>query len=341
MRRTAMTLAVVGLIALAGCASSEESISTDDESPSLTVYSGRSEELIAGLIDQFETSSGTEVSVRYGDTAELAAQLLEEGANTPADVFFAQDAGALQVMQDEELTAELPASTVAVVPAQYRSADDQWVGTSGRARVVVYNTDAVSADQIPDTVAELTEPQWRARVGIAPTNASFQSFVTALRKTQGEEAARQWLVDLQANDVQSFENNAAILDAVDAGQVDVGLVNHYYWYEKADEVGEQNMSSANAAFAPGDPGNLVNVAGVAVTQEGSDNPAATAFVEFLLSPAAQQYFATQTSEYPLTDSAEPRAGLAPLAQIEGPDLGLEQLSDLRGTQDVLIQVGLL
>jgi iron(III) transport system substrate-binding protein len=267
--------------------------------------------------------------------------LLEEGANTPADVFFAQDAGALQVMQDEELTAELPASTVAVVPAQYRSADDQWVGTSGRARVVVYNTDAVSADQIPDTVAELTEPQWRARVGIAPTNASFQSFVTALRKTQGEEAARQWLVDLQANDVQSFENNAAILDAVDAGQVDVGLVNHYYWYEKADEVGEQNMSSANAAFAPGDPGNLVNVAGVAVTQEGSDNPAATAFVEFLLSPAAQQYFATQTSEYPLTDSAEPRAGLAPLAQIEGPDLGLEQLSDLRGTQDVLIQVGLL
>jgi iron(III) transport system substrate-binding protein len=331
MRRTAMTLAVVGLIALAGCASSEESISTDDESPSLTVYSGRSEELIAGLIDQFETSSGTEVSVRYGDTAELAAQLLEEGANTPADVFFAQDAGALQVMQDEELTAELPASTVAVVPAQYRSADDQWVGTSGRARVVVYNTDAVSADQIPDTVAELTEPQWRARVGIAPTNASFQSFVTALRKTQGEEAARQWLVDLQANDVQSFENNAAILDAVDAGQVDVGLVNHYYWYEKADEVGEQNMSSANAAFAPGDPGN----------QEGSDNPAATAFVEFLLSPAAQQYFATQTSEYPLTDSAEPRAGLAPLAQIEGPDLGLEQLSDLRGTQDVLIQVGLL
>jgi iron(III) transport system substrate-binding protein len=339
MRRTALALAAASLLALAGCTASQESESTQEGE--LVIYSGRSEELIAPLIEQFETSSGTDVSVRYGDSAELAAQILEEGQQTPADVFFAQDAGALQVLQDEELTTGLPTDTVEQVPAQYRSAEDQWVGTSGRARVIVYNTDAVNPDQVPDSVQELTAQQWRGKVGIAPTNASFQSFVTALRKTQGEEAAQQWLAELEANDVQTFENNSAILDAVDAGQVELGLVNHYYLYEKADEVGEANLSAANAAFAAGDPGNLVNVAGVAVTSTGSANPVSEEFVDFLLSPHAQDYFATQTSEYPLTDAAEPRAELPPLATIEGPELTLDQLADLRGTQDMLMQVGLL
>ena len=339
MRRTALALAAASLLALAGCTASQESESTQEGE--LVIYSGRSEELIAPLIEQFETSSGTDVSVRYGDSAELAAQILEEGQQTPADVFFAQDAGALQVLQDEELTTGLPTDTVEQVPAQYRSAEDQWVGTSGRARVIVYNTDAVNPDQVPDSVQELTAQQWRGKVGIAPTNASFQSFVTALRKTQGEEAAQQWLADLEANDVQTFENNSAILDAVDAGQVELGLVNHYYLYEKADEVGEANLSAANGAFAAGDPGNLVNVAGVAVTPTGSANRVSEEFVDFLLSPQAQDYFATQTSEYPLTDAAEPRAELPPLATIEGPELTLDQLADLRGTQDMLMQVGLL
>ncbi len=339
MRRTALALAAASLLALAGCTANDESASSSEGG--LVVYSGRSEELIAPLIEQFEAETGTDVSVRYGDTAELAAQVLEEGTDTPADVFFAQDAGALQVLQDEGLTTELPATTIEQVPAQYRSAEDQWVGTSGRARVIVYNTDALNADQVPDSVQDLTAPQWRSQVGIAPTNASFQSFVTALRKTQGEAAAEQWLADLEANDVQTFENNTAIVDAVDAGQVEVGLVNHYYLYEKADEVGEENLSAANAAFDAGDPGNLVNVAGVAVTPQGSGNASAQEFVDFLLSEQAQDFFATQTAEYPLTDAAEPREGLPPLAQIEGPELTLDQLADLRGTQDLLMRVGLL
>lgn len=333
---TAAAAAVASAVALAACSSQEPS-----EQTGLVVYSGRSEELVAPLIEQFEADTGTNVDVRYGDTAELAAQLLEEGDNSPADVFFAQDAGALQVVQDEGLTTGLPAAQLEKVPAAYRSADGQWVGTSGRARVVVYNTDEVAEADVPGSVLELTDPRWRGEVGIAPTNASFQSFVTAMRETVGEERTRQWLEDLVANDVQTFENNSAIVDAVDAGTVSLGLVNHYYLYEKIAEVGEENIVAANAAFEPGDPGNLVNVAGVAVLPTGSDNPASQEFVEYLLSDTAQEFFATETAEYPLVDTVEAADGLPALDEIEGPDLTLEQLSDLQGTQDLLLQVGLI
>ena len=333
-----MTVAILGLSA---CGGGDQESGATEETAGFVVYSGRSEELVGPLIEQFETATGVQTEVRYGDTAELAAQLLEEGDNSPADVFFAQDAGALQVVQDEGLTTSLPADVVRKVPAKFRSADDQWVGTSGRARVIVYNTELVPADEVPNTVFELTEPQWKGQVGIAPTNASFQAFVTAMRVTVGEERTKEWLEGLIANDVQTFENNLAILDAVNAGTVEVGLANHYYWYEKAAEIGEENLKARNAAFEPGDVGNLVNVAGVAILPTGTENAASEQFVEFLLSDEAQQYFADVTAEYPLVKGVAARDDLPPLSEIDGPDLTLDQLADLRGTQDLLLQVGLL
>lgn len=334
-----MAFVAASLLALAACSSAQEEPAAD--SPDLVVYSGRSEELVGPLIAQFEADSGVDAEVRYGDTAELAAQLLEEGDNSPADVFFAQDAGALQVVQNEGLATTLPPELVKTVAAKYRSADGQWVGTSGRARVIVYNTEQVTSDEVPDSVFDLTDPKWRGQVGIAPTNASFQAFITAMRVTQGEERTKQWLEDLIANDVQKYENNTAVLDAVDSGQISLGLVNHYYLYEKADEVGQDALVAENAAFAPGDPGNLVNVAGVAVLKPGADNAAATDFAQFLLSDTAQEYFAEETSEYPLVKGIAAQEGLPPLAEIDGPDLTLDQLADLRGTQDLLLQVGLI
>lgn len=326
-------------LALSACSSTNETeADAAAEESSIVVYSGRSEELIAPLIEQFEQAEGVDAEVRYGDTAELAAQILEEGENSPADVFFSQDAGALQVLQDEGRTTQLAQDSLDRVPAKFRSADGQWVGSSGRARVMVYNTDEVQQSDLPDSVQGLTESQWKGRVGIAPTNASFQSFVTAMRMTLGEEPTKQWLEAMVANDVQSFESNSAILDAVDAGQVEVGLVNHYYLFEKAEEVGAENLSAANAAFAPGDVGNLVNVAGLAVLQESAD---ASAFVAYMLSDAAQEYFAQDVSEYPLVKGIAQKEGLPPLSQVDGPDLSLDQLKDLKGTQDLLMDVGLL
>ena len=178
-------LALLSLSAIVACGG--------DDAETLTIYSGRSESLVQPILDQFEEESGVKVRVRYGDTAELAATILEEGGNSPADVFFAQDAGALGALADAGLLKTLPSMVLDLAPSQYRSQADLWVGISGRARVVAYNTDVLSPDDLPDSIFGFTAPEWEGRIGWAPQNGSFQAFVTGLRVLEGDDAARDWL----------------------------------------------------------------------------------------------------------------------------------------------------
>ena len=233
----ALGLAACGSGETGGTTGAEETAGTGGGDNSLTVYSGRDEALVQPLIDRFSEETGIEVEVRYGGTAEMAAQLLEEGENSPADVFLAQDAGALAAVSGEGLLTELPAETTEQVPETYRAEDGTWVGVTGRSRVLVYNEEAVPEAELPASVFDLTEPEWEGRVGIAPTNASFQAFVTAMRVEHGDERTRQWLDDLAANDPQIREKNGMIVSDVNEGVIDTGLVNHYYLYELAQEEG--------------------------------------------------------------------------------------------------------
>lgn len=326
--------------ALAAC-SSGDSGATDEPADGVVVYSGRSEELVGPLFELFTAETGIPVEARYGETAELAAQMVEEGDATPAQVYFAQDAGALGAVSAEGLLTQLPDTALDLVPANYRSVDGTWVGVSGRARVIAYDQQQVSADQVPTSIFELTDPKWKGQVAIAPTNASFQAFVTALRVTDGDDVARTWLEGLVANDVQKFEKNGLILDAVDAGQVKLGLINHYYWYEKAAEVGADSMRAQIAFTAPEDPGSLVNVAGVGITTSAANSNNAAALVEWLLSPEAQNYFVENTFEYPVVQSIAAAEGLPALDSLRGPDIQLAELADLPGTLTMLEDVGLL
>ena len=304
----------------------------------LTIYSGRSEELVGPLFAQFTEQTGIAVEARYGDTAELAAQLLEEGDASPAQVYFAQDAGALGAVDAAGLFVPLPASVATTVPEAYRAPNGNWTGVTGRARVIAYDPEQVPAADVPQSIFDLTDPKWKGQVAIAPTNASFQAFVTAMRVSQGDEVTRQWLEGLVANDVQTYEKNGLILDAVDTGQAQLGLINHYYWYEKAAEVGADAMRAQIAFTKPDDPGSLVNVAGVGILK---DTPNATAFVEWLLSPATQEWFVQNTFEYPLVPSVAAAEGLPPLDTLRGPDVPLAELADLPGTLVMLEDVGLI
>lgn len=339
-----LAVVVAGTLAACGSGSEPDAGATGTaaaDGGTLTVYSGRSEELVGPLLEAFEKETGIEVEVRYGTTAEMAAQLLEEGDGSPADVFFSQDAGALQAVQDAGLLATLPQSTLDAVAPTYRSTDGGWIGISGRARVLAYNTELVPTADLPSSVAELADPAWRGKVGIAPTNASFQSFVTAMRVTEGEAATRAWLEALVANDVQSFEGNGDVRDAVDAGTVSLGLVNHYYVYEKRAEVGADALSVDNHFLAPGDPGSLVNVAGVGILATSDATSDAQAFVDYLLSEAGQTYFSETTFEYPLVAGIAVAEGLPALEDVQGPDITLGDLADVAGTQALLTEVGLL
>ncbi|WP_406383941.1 iron ABC transporter substrate-binding protein [Streptomyces sp. NBC_01618] len=305
----------------------------------LVVYSGRSEELVAPLLTQLEKATGTQVEVRYGDSAELAAQLLEEGDRTKADLFFSQDAGALGALGKAGRLAPLSKESLDRVDQRFRAEDGSWVGVSGRVRVIAYNSDKVA--KAPDSVHDLTKAEWKGKVAYAPTNASFQAFVTGMRVLEGEDATRTWLKDFKANSPQVYEKNGAVLDAVDGGKAELGLINHYYWYEKAAEEGAEKLKAALNFPKKGDPGALVNVAGVGVLKGNDRSAAAQKAVDFLLSKEAQTYFADETHEYPLAAGVTSKDDLPALGSLDTPAIDLSKLESLEATLEMLREAGMV
>ncbi len=316
---------------LAGCATS------GGDDGAVTVYSGRSEELIGPLIDRWD-SDGMSLTVSYD---RKAGQIQEEGAASPADVFLAQDAGELGRLADAGLLEPLPADITEVVDARYRT-ESGWTPVTARARVLAYNPDRFVGADLPAGIDGLLDPRFRGQIGYAPTNASFKSFVTALRVLRGEDGARDWLTRFLANDPQKFEKNGQILDAVNAGTVGAGLINHYYWASAVQEKGEENVPSRLHFFTGGDPGALVNVSGAAVLKSARDKDAAFEVIRKLLNDDSQRYFAEETGEYPIAaDVVVNVPGLPRLNEIQAPTIDLDALSDLDGTERLLTQVGAL
>ncbi|MEZ4709614.1 MAG: iron ABC transporter substrate-binding protein [Caldilineaceae bacterium] len=320
--------------------SSNAADSSAAETGTVVVYSGRSENLVGPILERFSAETGIDVQVRYGGTAEMAATLLEEGANSPADIFFAQDPGGLGAVDNAGLLAPLPESITNQVMTEFRSPDSAWVGVSGRARVVVYNTDALTPADLPDDIWDFTDPQWAGRIGWAPTNSSFQAMVTAMRAMWGEQQARDWLLGIQANEPVVYEGNSPIVAAVGAGEIDVGFVNHYYLYRFLAEEGE-GFPARNHFLGSGGPGSLVMVAGVGRLATGPNEANALALIEYLVSTDAQQYFVQETSEYPVIEGMAIPEKLPALSELNSAPISLTELADLQGTTQLLIDTGVL
>lgn len=303
------------------------------------MYCGRGEELIHPLVAKFQASTGIDVQVRYGGTAELAATILEEGRNSPADVFFAQDAGALGALNRHGRLALLPAELTDRVPGLYRSPDNSWLGVSGRARVVVYNTNRLREGNLPEDIFGFTDPIWKGRIGWAPENGSFQSFVTALRIREGDARTLEWLKGIKANAPRVYAKNSAIVAAVAAGEIDAGFVNHYYLFTARKT--RPNLAAANYYFPGEASGNLMNVAGVGLLKTSRQPDAALAFIQFLLSEEAQTYFARETAEYPVVEGVELPEELQTIRSSASPDIDLNLLNDLDGTLELIHRAGIL
>lgn len=306
----------------------------------LVLYSGRSESLVGPIIDRFSEISGIQVEVRYGSTAEMAATILEEGKNSPADVFFAQDPGGLGALARVNVFSPLPISVTNLVDPRFVSPDNFWIGVSGRARVVVYNTESLTPEDLPDSLWGFTEPEWKGRIGLPPTNGSFQTMVTGMRFLWGEEKTREWLQGIMANEPIYYEKNTPTVSAVASGEVEVGFVNHYYLHRFLAEEGPA-FAARNYYLSNGDIGSLVMVSGVGILATSENQANAQLFVEFLLSAEAQEYFSTETFEYPLVENIVPSADLPSLSSIKIPDIALGDLSDLEGTITLLQEVGML
>ena len=313
----------------------------EDEDRTLTVYSGRSQTLVHPLLEAFGEYTGVDIRVKYSGSASTAVTILEEGDNTPADVVFLQDPGALGALASAGMLDQLPQETLDRVDPRFRARGGEWIGTSGRARTIVYNTEAIDpAVDLPPSILDFTGEEWKGRVGWAPRNGSFQAFVTSLRLQLGEDGTRAWLEGMRENDARDYPNNVSIVAAAAQGEVEVGFVNHYYLERFLEEHGP-DFGARNHYLGKGDPGALVLVAGVGILQASENKETAREFVEFLLSEPAQVYFTTDIKEYPISAGVEPVGDLPPLDALDPPDVDLGNLSDLKTTMDLLRDSGVL
>lgn len=310
------------------------------EATRLTVYCGRSKAMVQGIFNRFTEATGVAVDVRYGDTTALANTVLEEGDASPADLFFAQDAGALGALRAAGKLAPLPEAITSAVDARFRAGDGTWVGTSGRARVVAYNTDKLKPEDLPKTLDGFTDPAWKGRIGWPPSNASFQAFISALRIARGDDGARGWLEGILKNEPRVYPKNSPAVKAVATGEVDVAFVNHYYLHNLKREAGDKPFPVANY-HPPGDLGGMMNVAGVGVLKTSKKAEAAQKLVAFLLAEEAQKVFAHDNFEYPLAAGVAPAPGITPLSELNLPQIELGSLSDVEATVALIRKAGVL
>ncbi len=310
---------------------------TDGGNDSVTIYSGRNEDLMAQVLEDFTAETGIEVQVQYNESDVLARLIAEEGEQSPADLFLSQSPGAVGFLDQAGLLAELPDGVLGQVPEGLRDDDGRWIGVSGRQRVMVYNPDLVDESELPESVLDLTNPAWTGRLAVAPANGSFQDFVTAMRFQLGEDETAAWLSSINANDAQTYAKNSAIVEAVGRGEVDAGLVNHYYNFRAQAE--NPDHPALNHQFATDDVGSVLIVT-AASKLASSQNESADALLEWLLSESAQRYFADETFEYPLASGVEP-SDVIPAATFG--DVGGIDLEELEGgltaTRELIIEAG--
>jgi iron(III) transport system substrate-binding protein len=342
-KRLLAALLVLAAVLLGGCGFSTEdngSGGNDSGPEGITLYSGRIPAAIGPAIDSYEAEANRDVKVRYAETADLAATLVEEGDASPADVFFAQEPGAIAAVSEAGLLAKLPEDILDMVPPQYRDPEGRWVGVTGRARVIAYNKNVVSESELPPSPFGLTDPKWKDRVGWSPASSSMQEYVTALRAKYGDDRTKQWLEEMVDNGATAFPDNVTIRDAIAKGEIDVGLINHYYVAEAISEEGPDYPVAVY--FPPGGLGSLLLLTSVGVLESSDRKPEAFAFVRSLLSKDSQAFFTSSSKEYPLAKGAKPDPALSvPLAKIPASDSSLVDLKELQGTIELMKEAGAL
>src|ERR1700683_893688 len=340
----ALALAVCGV--LGGCSASASG-SDPGSGQSITLYSGQHEQTTNGLVTAFEKQTGITVSVRNDDEDTLANLIAVQGSHSPADVFYTENSPALAFLQQKGLLSPVDASTLAKTPAKYNSAAGDWVGVSARVSVLIYNPSLIAKNQLPTSVMQLADPQFKGKSPLAAGEPAFQPIVTSVLRTYGQAAALRWLDGIKSNAASHIvADNETIADEVNRGQVAFGVINEYYWYRLQDEIGASAMHSQITYFAPHDPGYVIDVSGAAVLKSSKHQAAAQKFLAFLVSQQGQDIIARasgneQSYEYPLGSGVTTSAPETPVAQVQPDPLTIADLGDGAAAIALLRQAGLL
>jgi iron(III) transport system substrate-binding protein len=310
--------------ALSGCGGSLAA-----SHPSLILYNGQHPQTTQALVAGFEKATGIQVEVRSNDEDVLAVQLVEEGSASPADLFCTENSPALEYLQDKGLLAHLPDAILGRVQSKYDSPEGDWVGVSARVSVLAYNTRLLKPAQLPTSVMQLSQRRWKGLLAIAPGETDFQPIVTSIARRYGRAAALTWLEAIKSNAGQQvYPDNETITSAVNSGQAEIGIINHYYWYRLQAEIGASQIHSAIAYFAPHDAGYVIDVSGAAVLKSSPHRAAAERFLGFLVSHAGQEILAQSDSfEYPLGSGVVTAKPLRPFSSLQPAPLTIADLGD--------------
>jgi iron(III) transport system substrate-binding protein len=333
MKRTLVLscLALVTAIAGAGC-------SGDDDGPKLVVYNAQHEQLLEEIAPKFEKKTGIEVELRNGSDSELAAQLVQEGDASPADVFLTENTPAMSAIERAGLFAPLDAEASDPIPQQYRPTSGLWTGFVARSTVLVYNPSLISEDELPASILDLADPEWAGKVSFSPTGADFQAIVAAVLDLEGEDATRAWLEGLKANGTV-YDGNNVVLGSVNSGEIATGIEYHYYWYRDQTEAGENSDNSELYFWGNQDPGAFVSISGAGVLKNADHPKEAQEFVAYLTSEEGQQALADSYAlEYPLNPAVSLAPPVKPFTELQPPTVAI---SDLDGDKvvELLSDVG--
>jgi len=310
-------IAVTAGMLTASVAACGASSGGDAPANTLVLYNGQHEQTTQALVSAFEKQTGIQVTVRNGDEDQLAEQIMQEGSRSPGDVFYTENSPALMKLAGQHLLAPVDKATLAAVPSADSSPAGNWVGVTARISALVYNTNALKPSQLPTSVMDLANPKWAGKLGIAPGETDFQPIITSIADTYGSAAALAWLKGVKANaGSHIYPDNETLTSEVNSGQVEIGLINHYYWYRLRAGLGAGAMHSALHYFAPGDPGYVLNVSGAGILASSTHQAAAQKFLAFLISAAGQRIIAQSDSfEYPLRPGVAASSQLPPLSSL--------------------------
>lgn len=313
--------------------------SDEDDGPFITVYNAQHEELLEDVAPLFEEETGIDVKLRNGKDLELANQLVQEGDASPADVFLTENSPAMSLVDNAGLFTPVDQETLDLIPPQYVPSNKNWTGFIARSTVLVYN-DAVSQDELPASLMDLAEPEWAGRVGFSPTGADFQAIVSAVVATEGEERANEWIQGLADNGTV-LENNLVVMEAVNSGEIETGIIYHYYWYRDQKEAGENSDSSQLHFFGNQDPGAFLSISGAGVLASSDKQDDAQQFVNFLASTEGQQAIADSYAlEYPLNPEVSLDPPVKPFDELEPPQIDVSTLNS-ETVIDMMQDAGLL
>ena len=319
----ALVLVLVVVLGGAGC--------SGDDGPKLVVYNAQHEQLLEEIAPQFEEKTGIEVELRNGSDSEMAAQLIQEGDASPADVFLTENTPAMSAVERAGLFAPLDAAATEPIPAAYRPASGLWTGFVARSTVLVYNPSMISADELPASIMDLAKPEWAGKVSFSPTGADFQAIVAATLYLKGEDATRQWLAGLKANGTV-YDGNNVVLESVNSGEVATGIEYHYYWYRDRAESGDNSDDSELYYFGRKDPGAFVSISGAGVLKNADHPDEAQEFVAYLTSEEGQRALADSYAlEYPLNPAVSLDPPVKPFTELQPPTVAV---SDLDGDKVV-------